>query len=611
MATYYIRQDGSNSNNGTSPNTAWATITYALANMVLTAGDNYLYIAPGVYRESPTVTITPTSTNRLIISGDPTATQFPTLTAGNVRLTGAVSDITVSVSANRLNLNSKSYITVEKLFIEHNAAGGTAAILCGSGSNLTIRKNVIFSHYLGGSVGSAINIGTLGLITDNNILVESNIIFGCAFGIFVTIQAGGSNIGYTGVVIRNNRIQGNGWQNVFPIHVTTNTGNTFATPSLVISNCIITQSPSNAINLGGGNSTNPHIVQNCIIALCAGGINNSNNISSVLQRNNLIHCGGNLSGTITSENTPVTSDFYGIDLGQALLHGFGAIPFGTTLNSRNTSFGTSSLSPTTDMYGFPWSGTSPDVGTTTYRSISSIGTFVPSERNLSSVNIASGSVSQSVEIYLGVTGLTATTTGLSATYNRTRSASVAIPLVVRSITDTWISGGFAEVDPIRMPGIYRIDIPNEVFAFGVDDVTVIVRGASGVNAASITFNMKNAGSNIVHMGPYKVIADGLGADQPIDIMQGVQAPVSVQVVDVNENGIDITGATVQAKVYNSAGTLVGTYTCTPTYAADGRCTFLLTTDVTNVAGVYSVTITRAVGGNVVVFGPLKVMVRAN
>jgi hypothetical protein len=56
MAIYYVRNDGNNANTGlgSGAGQAWATITYALANMTLTAGDNYLYIAPGVYRESPT-----------------------------------------------------------------------------------------------------------------------------------------------------------------------------------------------------------------------------------------------------------------------------------------------------------------------------------------------------------------------------------------------------------------------------------------------------------------------------------------------------------------------------------------------------------------------------
>jgi len=94
-------------------------------------------------------------------------------------------------------------------------------------------------------------------------------------------------------------------------------------------------------------------------------------------------------------------------------------------------------------------------------------------------------------------------------------------------------------------------------------------------------------------------------------VQGVQAPVSVQLVDANENGVDISGATVEAKVYNAIGSLIATYSCVPVYAADGRCTFQLTTSVTNTAGVYNVTLTRTIGGNIVVFGPMKMIVRAN
>ncbi len=216
----------------------------------------------------------------------------------------------------------------------------------------------------------------------------------------------------------------------------------------------------------------------------------------------------------------------------------------------------------------------------------------------------------------GKTGITYNAIGFTAYYLRPGGSATAITLATQTVTGAWSSGGWVEVDATNLPGIYRFDIPNAVFATGVDHAVVMLKGASGMAPVSLEYQLVGYDPTldsglILAMGPYKVIADGLGADQPLDIMQGVQAPVSVQVVDVNENGIDITGATVQAKAYNSAGTLVGTYTCTPTYAADGRCTFLLTTAVTNVAGVYSITITRAVGGNVVVFGPLKVMVRAN
>jgi hypothetical protein len=89
MATYYVRPDGSNANAGTGylANQAWQTLSYALANMVLGTGINYLYIAPGVYRESPTVTVTPTSTNTLVIQGDPNSEIYVNMAPGIVRVT--------------------------------------------------------------------------------------------------------------------------------------------------------------------------------------------------------------------------------------------------------------------------------------------------------------------------------------------------------------------------------------------------------------------------------------------------------------------------------------------------------------------------------------------
>jgi hypothetical protein len=119
--------------------------------------------------------------------------------------------------------------------------------------------------------------------------------------------------------------------------------------------------------------------------------------------------------------------------------------------------------------------------------------YLPTERNASTITIAPGSTSQSIELYLGATGLTASTSGLSAYYNRTRTASVNIPLVARTIAQAWTSGGFAEVDSVYMPGVYRLDIPDAAIAGGADDVTVVVRGASGTNGAVMTIKLSSGG----------------------------------------------------------------------------------------------------------------------
>jgi hypothetical protein len=366
--------------------------------------------------------------------------------------------------------------------------------------------------------------------------------------------------------------------------------------------------------------------------------------------------------------------------------------FGSTSNGgANFNSGTATGAPTFDLFTSNWTGASPDRGAISWTAVSQITNYttnyVPSERNASTITIAPGSTSQSIELYLGATGLTASTTSLAARYNRTRTASVSIPLVARTIAQAWTAGGFAEVDATNMPGVYRLDLPDAALAAGADDVTIVVRGASGTNGAVMTIKLSSGGlteaqtasavwgadpsgyiaetdfggvvnatrslvgtidteigdvaanvwdelrtnhttagsfgeyvnaelttpvtgSSVVRMGPFEVRADGLGASDPLDIQKGAQHGIDIQCVDNNGAGIDITSATVTAKVYNSGATLVDTYSCTATYAADGRATFTIDTTVTNVPGTYTATITRTTGASdTQVFGPLRIYVR--
>ena len=112
------------------------------------------------------------------------------------------------------------------------------------------------------------------------------------------------------------------------------------------------------------------------------------------------------------------------------------------------------------------------------------------------------------------------------------------------------------------------------------------------------------------MGPFQVIADGVTTPMPLDIQKGAQHGVDIQCVDNNLQGVDITSATVTAKVYDSGGALVDTYSCTATYAADGRAQFTIDTTVTDTPGTYTATITRTTGASdTQVFGPLRIYVR--
>jgi hypothetical protein len=44
-----------------------------------------------------------------------------------------------------------------------------------------------------------------------------------------------------------------------------------------------------------------------------------------------------------------------------------------------------------------------------------------------------------------------------------------------------------------MPGVYRLDIPDAALAAGADDVTIVVRGASGTNGAVLTVKLSSGG----------------------------------------------------------------------------------------------------------------------
>jgi hypothetical protein len=292
----------------------------------------------------------------------------------------------------------------------------------------------------------------------------------------------------------------------------------------------------------------------------------------------------------------------------------------------------------------------------------------------------------------GKTGIAYNAAGLTAYYVRPAGSATAITLATQTVTGAWSSGGWVEVDATNLPGIYRFDIPNAVFATGVDHAVVMLKGASGMAPVSLEYQLTgfdpstawlteaqtasavwgasaagyvaetdfggvvnatrslvgtidteigDVASNVwdelrtnhttvgtfgqyvnaelvtpvtsaalVRMGPFEVRADGLGASDPLDIQKGAQHGIDIQCVDNNGAGIDITSATVTAKVYNSGATLVDTYSCTATYAADGRATFTIDTTVTNVPGTYTATITRTTGASdTQVFGPLRIYVR--
>ena len=629
MATYYVRPDGNDSNTGLGSTAilAWRTIQKALGSTGIGSGDT-VYIAPGLYGEQ--VTIGGTYSAATYITGDPTAAQFSGVTAGRVQI-GAFSAASSAAlyQGQTISGTGKSYLNFSSIEFLLNCTTGNPGINLLTGRynafdkcifQLTVSATAWFmslspptSTALDCTIKNCIFIGTTSsgsqcVVTGQSVVSDTSSISNCLFI--------GQSVG------------------VLPTNITVS-----------VTNCeFVNQSLAGILQSGTLQLTS----KNNLFFGCATGASFTNSSSGTQTNCRYIACGATFTNVPSSASSSVIG-VPGFETGYTLLTGQNPVQFfGSYNGSPNTSFGNATGAPVTDLYGIAWSGVSPDAGSATFRNIGGIGYYVPTERNASTITIAPGSTSQSIELYLGATGLTASTSGLSARYNRTRTASVSIPLVARTIAQAWTSGGFAEVDATNMPGVYRLDIPDAALAAGADDVTIVVRGASGTNGAVMTVKLSSGGlteaqtasavwdaarasyvtagtfgeyvnaelvtpvtsAALVRMGPYEVKADGLGASDPLDIQKGAQHGVDIQCVDAFGSGIDITSATVTAKVYNSGATLVDTYACTATYAADGRATFTIDTTVTNSPGTYTATITRTTGASdTQVFGPLRVYVR--
>ena len=480
MAIYYVRNDGNDSNAGTGPatNQAWQSLQKALGATSGLVGGDIVYVAPGRYTEYVTVAITSPSSQVRIV-GDPSAAQFSGITPGVVLWT-TMNAVGTNITTYLLLSTSKNNLSFENFYFELASTTNNQYYI-----NFVTSQNIQFKKCL---------IDANGGSTNTNILIITN----------PAGQAVNATI--------DSCIFNNGAQQLQLV------GTSGVADTSVVKNCLFIGAKSTAFL---PTSMNVDFVNNTVIGAVTGiAMNPNSSIPSTIRNSLFVSCQtagfsiSNIGTTVTYSRsvgsagfsnmtaTTATNSFVGgngLDNGYRQLHNLQSIfQTGSTLNSVNTSFGNTTSAPATDLFNVLWSGTSPDAGAITYRNLGTITPiYQPTERNASTITIAPASTSQSIELYLGATGLAFNTSGLAAYYVRNQSAPVAITLVTQTPTGAWASGGFAEISSSLVPGVYRLDVPNAALIAGASDVTIVVRGASGTNGAVLTITLLSVANDIL------------------------------------------------------------------------------------------------------------------
>jgi len=595
MATYYVQPNGSNSNTGLGASNAlaWQTVQKALGATGIGSGDT-LYIAPGTYREAITIAGTYSATTSII--GDRTAAQFSSISAGYVRITGLASDaLGVSTSVGNFTTNGKSYLTFDSIWLEHKIT------VAASSTNITFIRCQMTTPFQ--PTPSVTSLSVIAITTTG----QSAILFDKCFiqgGVSIDGSGVATTTRFNACLVQLASVSNGGFE-------FTNS----AACAMTFSNCTIYGGMQAQVFRGYSPPAGAASIYNCLIVpdFCTPTMGSSNSgvftedfNAGYISRTTVV-AGANTKQLYHRAFTHTPIYINPIDAA--------IIPYTPLAADNLIGAGSATYSFGTDYFGNAWASP-PSIGAMELKTYSTIGAYLPSERNASTIRIAPGSTSQSIELYLGATGLTASTAGLSARYNRTRTASVNIPLVARTIAQAWISGGFAEVDSVYMPGVYRLDLPDAALAAAADDVTVVVRGASGTNGAVMTVTLStgdNTGAGDVSGNILEITEDPQEVTN-ISAWTGDWHTYVMRLVDDNGTPYDTTNDTLSVTYTNVAtgsAYSFGSGSATITKQLNGQGIIsLLNPAAYPTAAVIRITIGAAIGSTVRRFGPLEVEVLA-
>jgi hypothetical protein len=465
MAIYYIKpaaNGGSDSNNGLSSSTAWATLGKALsASPGLSAGD-IVYIAPGTYRESLSAHLeylgnSGTDNNPITIKGDPRALQpWGNISPGIVRWTVFPTDNTNPTTGWRiLSANSKNYVKWESIYFDTWTSSYAITLNLCRGWSFT--KCCFNSVQLNNQIIQLTNAAGI----PYDFTLDQCVLYGMQC--LVATHERHTSTYDVNINIKDCLFLGNpstGQAIVFTPSGTGSDGN-----GVKIYNSYFAGFNSQSIYISSTNTTHNSIVKNCIII--NGNIFGSVTGAVVQTYNRLL--GSSLQNTASSTTT-ISAGTSGLSLGYERINNlFAHDIYSSYLNSPLINTGELLNSPTTDLYGNPWTGANPDVGPIAYRPLSNP-QYIASD---SVVNIRQNTTSRTEFINLNSVGYKFNTATLIASYVKLGGTRTSIPLVNQTVTGAWVSGGFVEIDPVNMPGLYRFDIPDTVFSSSASAIQII------------------------------------------------------------------------------------------------------------------------------------------
>jgi hypothetical protein len=475
MATAYVSPVGS----AAYPGTVGAPTSLTTALSSAGVGDT-VYLAPGNYRGTFTVGVSGTAGSTIQFIGDPLASQaIGGITAGVVRITNYISDTVYPTIATLLTATSRSYFSFANIYFEshHNSAGILGSLV--TCTNWSFEKCIFVSNYSQGfSITTTANVALNASFTKCIFYISAY-----ATALNCPNHASSYSLNFNMVNCTSN------FSLVLSYAGTPGTSTNAG--GITIYNCY--SQAGTCVQLYQSTTTHPSYVYNSLL-ISNGNALISSTSGALIENYNVVR-GGTFAITAGANSSYI--GIVGLDYGYSAIVGLPAPSInGPYIGSRLLGAGTAIGAPATDADGVAWYQSLLGIGAYTYAGRNNVITF-PVTPTPNTITIASGSTSQSIEIYLGATGLTVSTSGLSAYYNRTRTAAINIPLITRTISQAWTAGGLAEVDAVNMPGIYRFDIPNDALNAGADDVTVVVKGLSTTVGAVVTIRLQSVVNDIL------------------------------------------------------------------------------------------------------------------